>query len=141
MPPVRDSVQAGLDREILIPLEVVDSARRTIGVFFQPISKVDPEANIRDFLDTSKSLKRAATLRRYVPDLDSKKVLEVGSGYGTNLAVWINRFGIDGYGIEPGSTGFDDGFHASKRLLAANGIDPARIVNATGESTTRSTFP
>jgi SAM-dependent methyltransferase len=122
-----------VESDIVVPPEVMESARRTIGTFFQPISRADPEANIRDFLDASKSFKRAEILKRYVP-LDSKKVLEVGSGYGTNLAVWIRRYRIDGYGIEPGSTGFNDGFHASKRLLAANGIDPDRVVDATGES-------
>jgi SAM-dependent methyltransferase len=122
-----------MDLDIIVPQEVIESARRTIGAFFQPISKLDPELIVCDFLDTSKSLKRAEILKRYAP-MCSKKVLEVGSGYGTNLAVWIRHYGIDGYGIEPGSAGFNDGFRASRQLLSANGIDPARVVDATGES-------
>jgi len=118
---------------ILIPCEVVDLARRSIGDFFAPIAKSDPDANIEDFLDTSKSFKRAGILERYV-QIRSKKILEIGSGFGTNLAVWIKHFGIDGYGVEPGSVGFNQGFLASQLLLRANGIDPNRVIDATGES-------
>jgi SAM-dependent methyltransferase len=66
--------------------------------------------------------------------LRSKKVLEVGSGFGTNLAEWIMRFGIDGYGVEPGHVGFDSAVHASRLLFEANGLDPNRITNASGEA-------
>lgn len=118
--------------DIIIPTEVVDAARRTIGAFFQPICHADPETNIRDFLDTSKSIKRAQILQRYV-SLPSKKVLEVGSGFGTNLAVWIKRFQIDGYGVEPGSIGFNEGFIGSQQLFAANGLEAGRIFDSTGE--------
>ena len=86
----------------------------------------------KDFLDTSKSLKRAEILERYTP-LAGRKVLEIGSGFGTNVAAWILNFSVDGYGVEPSSEGFDAGFEASRRLLAANGIDPARIIGASGE--------
>ncbi len=119
--------------ELVIPTQVVESARRTIGTFFQPLNKADPETNIQDFLDLSKSLKRAQILQRYVP-LRSKKLLEVGSGFGTNLALWIKQFGVDGYGVEPSGVGFDEGFAGSQEVLAANGIDPARIVDASGEA-------
>jgi ubiquinone/menaquinone biosynthesis C-methylase UbiE len=66
--------------------------------------------------------------------IQSKKVLEIGSGFGTNLAVWIKHFGVDGFGVEPGSVGFNQGFLASQVLLKANGIDPNRVIDATGES-------
>jgi len=36
-------------------------------------------------------------------------VLEIGSGFGTNLAIWVREFGVDGYGVEPTSPGFDAG--------------------------------
>jgi ubiquinone/menaquinone biosynthesis C-methylase UbiE len=119
--------------DIIIPEAVVESARESIGVFFQSICPSDPEANIKDFLDTSKSIKRAAIIERYTP-LRSKKVLEVGSGFGTNLAMWIKYFDVDGYGVEPSSTGFDAGFLGSQKIFEANGIDPRRIQNAVGES-------
>lgn len=120
-------------QDIVIPERVVDAARRSIGVFFQPICKADPEATIQDFLDTGRSLKRAQILERYV-SLRSKKLLEIGSGFGTNLAVWIKHFDADAYGVEPGSIGFNEGYNGSLELLAANGIDPSRVIDACGES-------
>jgi ubiquinone/menaquinone biosynthesis C-methylase UbiE len=119
--------------DVVIPEEVVSAARRTIGAYFKPISKADPEANIQDFLDISKSVKRAEILERYTP-LRGKKLLEIGSGFGTNLVVWIKHFNVDGYGIEPESTGFNEGFIGSVALLSANGIDLDRIRHATGEA-------
>jgi SAM-dependent methyltransferase len=41
---------------------------------------------------------------------------------------------VDAYGAEPGGDGFNQGFIASRKLLAANGIDPARVVDSVGES-------
>jgi SAM-dependent methyltransferase len=61
-------------------------------------------------------------------------LLEVGSGFGTNLAVWIRQFNVDAYGVEPGGEGFNQGYIASRKLLAANSIDPDRVINSAGES-------
>ena len=91
-----------------------------MGVFFEPISRVDRTTAARDFLDTAKSRKRAEILERYTP-LRGRKVLEIGSGFGTNVAAWTLEFSIDGYGVEPSSDGFDAGYTASRELLAANG--------------------
>lgn len=119
-------------RDVVVPSDVFDVARDTLGAFFEPISRTDRDTIAKDFLDTSKSLKRAEILERYTP-LAGRKVLEIGSGFGTNVAAWILNFSVDGYGVEPSSEGFDAGFEASRRLLAANGIDPARITGAVGE--------
>ncbi len=119
--------------EIIVPAEVFEIAAESIGAFFEPICKVDRHVTVRDFLDPSRAYKRAGILQRYT-NLESKKLLEVGSGFGTNLAVWIKHFDVDGYGVEPGGEGFNQGFIASRKLLAANGIDPDRVVNSPGES-------
>jgi SAM-dependent methyltransferase len=116
-----------------IPREVVESALQSIGEFFEPIAKIDRQVSVRDFLDTARAFKRAELLQRYTP-MASKKLLEIGSGFGTNLAVWIKYLGSDGYGVEPAEIGFDQGFLGSQKLLSANGIDPSRIQNAHGES-------
>jgi SAM-dependent methyltransferase len=117
---------------IIVPDEVFEVAVESLGAFFEPISKVDRYTNARDFLDVPRSFKRAEILRRYA-SLDSTKLLEVGSGFGTNLAAWIKCFHVDGYGTEPGGEGFNQGFLASQKLFAANGIDPDRIRNSAGE--------
>ena len=118
---------------IVVPAEVFQIAEDSIGAFFEPINKGDRRVLARDFLDPSKAYKHIGILERYTT-LNSKKLLEVGSGFGTNLAVWIRCFGVDGYGVEPGGEGFNQGFIASRKVFAANGIDPDRIVNSAGES-------
>jgi ubiquinone/menaquinone biosynthesis C-methylase UbiE len=117
---------------IIVPEEVFKMAAESIGAFFEPISKVERYTGVHDFLDVSKAYKRADILGRYT-SLNSKKLLEVGSGFGTNLAVWIKCFNVDGYGTEPGGEGFNQGFIASRKVFTANGLDQNRIHNAAGE--------
>jgi ubiquinone/menaquinone biosynthesis C-methylase UbiE len=119
--------------EIVVPAEVFEIAEQSIGAFFEPICRIDRRTNVRDFLDVANAYKRAAILQRYT-SLESKKMLEVGSGFGTGLAVSIRHFKVDAYGVEPGGEGFNQGYIASRKLLAANGMDPDRVVNSPGES-------
>jgi SAM-dependent methyltransferase len=119
--------------DIVIPQDIFDVAAESMGEFFEPISMVDRLTSARDFLDLSKSFKRAGIIERYAP-LKSAKLLEVGSGFGTNLAVWLRHFNVDAYGVEPGGEGFNQGYLASRRLLAANGLDPERVFNSSGET-------
>lgn len=120
-------------RSLTIPPRVFEIARDTLGRYFQPISKMDPDDNVSDFLDVSRAIVRAKLVERYVP-LTGLKTLEIGSGFGTNVAVWQKYLDVDAYGIEPGSEGFEGGFEASRLLLAANDLEPERIVRACGES-------
>jgi len=122
-----------IPRELVVPSEVVQIAEQSVGAFFESISRIDRRSAAADFLDYSKSFKRARILARYA-DLEGRKLLEIGSGFGANLAVWINHFHVDGYGVEPGGEGFNQGFIASRKLLGANGIDPLRVVDSAGES-------
>jgi ubiquinone/menaquinone biosynthesis C-methylase UbiE len=119
--------------ELIIPPEVRQRAVDSLGTFFEPISKVDRAANAKEFLDLTKAYKRAAILQRYT-SIRSKKLLEVGSGFGTSLAVWIKAFGADGFGVEPGSEGFNEGLEASRAIFAANGLDLHRLQEGVGES-------
>lgn len=116
-----------------IPAEVFDIAAESMGAFFEPIAKVDRQTLTADFLDLNRCIQRTRELDQFVP-IRGKKLLDIGSGYGTNLATCIAVFGADGYGVEPSGVGFGQGYIASRKLLAANGIDPERIVNSTGES-------
>src|ERR1700733_6376604 len=118
---------------VTVPAEVYEIAVESIGVFFEPISKVDRRLIAADFVDLSRGFKHAREIERYTPLL-GKKMLEIGSGFGTGLAIAIAEFGVDGYGVEPSGVGFGQGYTASKKLLTANGIDPERVINSTGES-------
>ncbi len=120
-------------RTIVVPEEFLEVTAQSLGAFFEPICKVDRYSNAKDFLDYTKSFKRAEILQRYTP-MESRKLLEIGSGFGTNLAVWLKYYGVDGWGVEPGGEGFNQGYIASRKLLAANGLDPDRVLNTSGET-------
>jgi len=121
--------------ELIVPEEVRRLAADSLLPTFSSIQSQAAISgdNVADFLDLKKSLKRAELLAKYVPLDKSTKLLEIGSGFGTNLATWLREFGIDGYGVEPTSPGFDAGFVASRILFSANGLDPARILETPGE--------
>ena len=118
---------------VMVPQSVHDAARDSIGEFFAGLSGYDPETTAKDQLDVDKALTRVEALRKLAP-IEGKKLLEIGSGYGTNLAVFVKDFGIDGYGVEPDGEGLGRSYASSRELFAANGIDPNRIVAAVGEA-------
>jgi SAM-dependent methyltransferase len=122
-----------LSSEIVVPDSVRESAERSVGAFFESISRTSPKAAAADHLNLEKSFKRAQLIERYTP-LSNKKLLEIGSGFGTNLAVWIKSYNVDGYGTEPDGVGFGTSFSASRELFVANGIDPERIIPVKGET-------
>jgi hypothetical protein len=113
-----------------MPPTVHAQAMNDVGVFFEPLSKVDRRILAGRHLNLTKATNRGHLFVRYVA-LRGKKVLEIGSSFGTNLAVWIKEFGIDGYGVEPASLGFE--IQAAKILYEENGLDSTRIIDAQGE--------
>ncbi len=119
--------------DLIVPEDVVTACAESLGAFFEPISKRDRAILAQEHLAVEQSIKKAEILERYV-DLKGKKLLEIGSGYGTCLAAWIKEFSVDGYGVEPSSLGFEASFKASKRIFEVNGLDPEHIIDATGEN-------
>jgi SAM-dependent methyltransferase len=119
--------------DIVVPASVRAASEESIGKFFEGISKAPPKAAADDHLNVEKSFKRAQLLERYCP-MRKKKLLEIGSGFGTNLATWIKSYQVDGYGTEPDGVGFGTSFSASRELFAANNIDPERIIPVQGET-------
>ena len=121
---------------IVVPDEVKKLAADSLHPVFSPLQSrtFSEKDNLSDFLDLKKSLKRADLLAKYASLDGNTKLLEIGSGFGTNLAIWVREFGVDGYGVEPTSPGFDAGFVASRILFSANGLDSGRIFEAPGES-------
>ncbi len=103
------------------------------GRRFAPQMRISPDKFAADTLDPAKSEDQAETLAPYV-DLAGKSVLEIGSGCGITHIVWTKKFGIDGWGVEPEGEGFDGSGAVARELVAANGLDPARIIDARGES-------
>lgn len=103
------------------------------GRYFSPLMRVDPAKFAADTLNPLKSEEQAAVLAPFTA-LERKKVLEIGSGCGVTHIVWSKKFGIDGWGVEPEGEGFDNSAAIARELIVANGLDPARIMNAVGES-------
>ena len=122
----------GMSSPLIIPDRCEALARHALGAFFEPISGLSRDDCARDFLNASRALIRAKVVERYVA-LDGAKVLEIGSGFGTNIAVWQRYLNVDAYGVEPEGEGFDGGYEASQLLLAANGIEATRVIRACGE--------
>jgi len=87
------------DAVLHVPAEVFEIAVESMGAYFEPIAKVDRRTLATDFLDLARCIKRTQELDEYVP-IRGKKLLDIGSGYGTNLATCIAVFGADGYGVE-----------------------------------------
>lgn len=118
--------------QYIIPDEIFERVASSFGKFASSINLKDARINAKDHLNIDKSFKRAGILKRYT-ELEGKKVLEIGSGCGTNMLVWIKSFNTDHYGVEPGSDGFESGYSISLDILRANNIDPSRVINCSGE--------
>src|SRR6185437_15453833 len=112
---------------IVVPESVWDLAVNSVGVFFESLNGQSKKAAAHDHVDAKRMLRSGEILARYVSP-QGKKLLEIGSGYGVNLATWIKKYQIDGYGTERDTEGFASSFKASRELFAANGLDPSRIV-------------
>ena len=113
--------------------DTYEAVSQTQGAFFEKICLIGREKITRDLLDPAKALNQATLLERYCV-LQNRKVLEIGSGLGVNHIVWSKKHGIDGYGVEPSEAGFDSSHAISKRLIARNGLDASRIIDARGEA-------
>lgn len=121
-----------VEAPITIPERVFDLAVES-NQFFQVINGDNAGMHARDVMDIPRTVKHAEIIKRFAP-LNGARVLEIGSGFGVNLAVWIKAFGADGYGIEPSAPEWGPSFEASRILMSANDIDPNRITNALGEN-------
>ena len=120
------------DPVLIIPQSIRAATEKSLGTFFQNLNGSDPRTSADEHLESTKTLRRAELLKRFT-SLRNKRLLEVGSGFGTALAVLIKYFQVEGYGVEPDGEGFSASFSCSRELFAANGLDPSRIVAACGE--------
>jgi len=121
------------DNLIVVPDSVRKMAEDSVGTFFVEVTRTSKEANARDHLDVVRPIKKGKLLETFTP-LRGKKLLEIGSGYGTNLAVWTKIYGLDSYGTERDAEGFGDSLRGSIELFRANGLDPDRIIRVVDDS-------
>jgi SAM-dependent methyltransferase len=116
-----------------IPPAVLESVVETFGAYFEGINGIDRVTLGDDHVNPARYRANIQALNECVP-LAGKKLLEIGAGYGVSLALMIAEFGVDAVGIEPASVGFDASFRGARAILAENGIDPDRIIDASGEA-------
>ena len=117
----------------LITDEAFANVRDSQGAYFEPLQGLDPNQFAADTLNPARAEEAATVLQRVV-SLDGQRVLEIGAGCGVMHIVWSKKFGIDGYAVEPEGEGFGESAAIARSLLAANDLDPDRIVGATGEA-------
>lgn len=117
---------------IIVPDEVLHLAEKSVGQFFHDVAKTPVAANARDHVDVIRPLKKGRILEAFTP-LQGKKLLEIGCGFGTNLATWIKQYGLDAYGTERDTEGFSYSLQASSLLFTANGLDPQRVIRVTSD--------
>jgi hypothetical protein len=72
-------------------------------------------------------------LERFTP-LYGKNLLEIGSGFDTNLGTWIKKYALDWYGTERDTEGFGSFFNVSREIFAANGLNPDRFIRVTDDT-------
>jgi len=118
---------------IVVPDSVHKIAEDSVGVFFEGVTRTSRQVNARDHLDVARPLKKGELLERFTP-LGGKKLLEIGSGFGTNLGIWIKKYSLDGYGTERDTEGFGSSYRASRELFKANGLDPERIIRVSDDT-------
>ena len=115
---------------IVVPESVRELAEKSVGAFFEPLAK---QASARDHVKPGQALKNAEILEKFV-SLRGKKLLEIGAGFGLNLATWIKAYQVDGYGTQRDAEGFASSFVASREVFTANGVDPSRIIRVADDT-------
>lgn len=113
--------------------DAIARARDGQGRYFEPMLRVEPLRFAIDMLDPRRAADQAEVLTEYAP-LAGKTVLEIGSGAGVTHIAWTKAYRIDGWAVEPEGQGFGDTAAIARDLIRANGLDPARILNAAGEA-------
>lgn len=118
--------------ECLITEQAFERVQKSQGLYFEPLQGLNPAQFAADTLNPSRAIEAADILQRTV-SLEGKRVLEIGAGCGVTHIVWSKRYGIEGTAVEPEGEGFGDSAEIARTLIAANGLDPAKIIRATGE--------
>ena len=115
-----------------IPDEAFALIRDGQGVDFENIIGLTPDEFAFDTLAPSRAEANATLVEGFV-SLAGKQVLEIGAGAGVNLALWTNKFSINGWAVEPEGDGFHAAADAARAVFAANGVGADRLINAAGE--------
>jgi len=83
---------------IIVPDSVKELAERSVGVFFEGVNNMPRAVAARDHLDLQRPIRAGRLLKNFTP-LNGMRLLEIGSGFGINLATWIKQYELDGMAL------------------------------------------
>lgn len=86
------------------------------GIFFHKLSKLPAEKITNDALLPERIDEEIRVLKKYVPSLQGKKLLEIGCGFGLFTILARKKYGLLALGIDPDSEGFIKVVDKAKRL-------------------------
>ena len=116
-----------------IPVQTYNEVYRTYGCHYEPLTGVSAKKITDDVLSGEKPEEQLTLLSRYAGELQGKRLLEIGSGFGILTVVARQELGIEAFGVEPGSEGFGGSYELSLEILRENGIDPSVVTKGVGE--------
>lgn len=109
----------------------------TYGRFFEGICRLPAIKCGSDVLDEEKVHDQIALFCQVFEleqhQLRGLRLLEVGSGFGILLAVLRRDYGVETFGVEPASQGFNTSYEISRDVLRDYGMDAGIVRNAVGE--------
>lgn len=109
----------------------------SFGRYVERLSRLPAAKIAHDVLDERKAHEQIAlfceTFGLTPEELRGRRLLEVGSGYGTFVRVARKHYGIEAWGIEPGTEGFDTSVEISRDILREAGLPPESIIDGCGE--------
>lgn len=124
---------------IRVSSEILQRVTDTYGRFVERLSGIPAAKCASDVLNEEKVHDQIALLCRLCDlppqELRGKRILDVGSGFGVFVAVARRDYGLESFGVEPASPGFDSSYQISREILAdCYGLPPNLILNACGEN-------
>lgn len=124
---------------ICVSSEILQRVTDTYGRFVEQLSGIPAGKCARDVLNEEKVHDQIALLCRLCglapAQLRGRRILDVGSGFGVFVAVARRDYGLESFGVEPASTGFDSCYQLSREILTGcYGLPPDLILNARGEN-------
>ncbi|MGE5098069.1 MAG: class I SAM-dependent methyltransferase [Betaproteobacteria bacterium] len=124
--------------DVTYRVTVPDALREEIAANFRKLQPIDhgSEQYHRKIAEEAVSLERCrqmvAEVERFCELRPGNRFLEVGSGYSCLVTI-LNRSGVDAYGLEPAFEEYAS-TQIAREILAANGVDPERVIDAPGEN-------
>jgi SAM-dependent methyltransferase len=122
---------------IKVSKEIENRVIQSYGRFFERIAHVPAEKCARDVLDEEKVHDQIAlfcqTFGLTPHALQKKRFLEIGSGFGIFLAVLRRDYGVESFGVEPASIGFESSYIIGREIIRGYGLDPEIVTAAFGE--------